>query len=120
VSDGAAGSTAEVLLSGRTTHRVKSWPENFAAVVAGRKTFEIRRDDRSPPYQCGDLIRLQEWAPPDRPDVREPGYTGASILMLIGLVSRGPCCPENWCAFELIPVETALRVGAAILARPQR
>ena len=108
--------SVEALIFGsRTTHRVKSWPENFSAVVAGRKTFEIRRDDRSPPYQCGDLILLQEWVPPDRPEVSEPGFSRRQALFMIGRVDRGPCCPDGWCAFELISTETALRVGAAIL-----
>lgn len=110
------------ILSGRTNHKVKSWPEHFAAVVSGRQTFEIRRDDRSPPYQTGDLVTLQEWITPDRvddPARADAGYTGRQIMFLIGHVSRGPCVPHLWCGFELIPIETALRVGAAILKRQQ-
>ena len=32
-------SVEATLFTNRTTHRVKSWPENFAAVIAGRKTW---------------------------------------------------------------------------------
>lgn len=109
------------LITGRHTHRVKSWPDNFAAVVAGRKTFEIRRDDRAPPYTCGDLIELQEWRPPSEGEP-EPsqvyGFTGRRSLHLIGYVSRGPTVAPGWCAFELINIEAALRVMAAILKQP--
>lgn len=44
-----------------TTHELKCWPEPYRAVVAGRKTYEIRKDDRN--YQVGDLLLLQEWDP---------------------------------------------------------
>jgi Domain of unknown function (DUF3850) len=111
-------SAEAMLFTGRITHRVKSWPENFSSVVAGRKTFEVRRDDRSPPYQCGDLVMLQEWVPPETVDGLErtaAGFTRRQALYLIGYVTRGPCMPEGWCAFEVISTETALRVAAAIL-----
>lgn len=42
-------------------HCLKIWPEHFEEVLAGRKPFEIRRDDRG--YQVGDLLCLQEWDP---------------------------------------------------------
>ena len=111
-------SATDALFTGRHVHLVKSWPENFAAVLAGRKTFELRRDDRAVPYRCGDLIKLQEWVPPDR-EGASPGYTQRSVLFLIGHVSRGECVPTGWCAFELISTETALRVAAAILRAPR-
>jgi len=98
----------------RQTHRVKSHPEHFAAALSGRKTFEIRQDDRSPPYQTGDVVILQEWVAPDHPSGREPGYTGSSVTFLIGYVERSAVVPAGWCGFELIPVELALRVGAAV------
>lgn len=42
-------------------HPVKCWPQHFELVVAGRKPFEIRRNDRD--YWVGDALRLQEWNP---------------------------------------------------------
>ena len=48
-------------------HKLKLWPEYFAAVADGRKTFEIRKNDRD--YQVGDMLLLQEFAP-------DEGFTG--------------------------------------------
>jgi hypothetical protein len=107
------------IFEGRTTHRVKSWPQHFEAAISGRKVFEVRRDDRSPPYQTGDLVLLQEWRPVDEGPEREPGYTKRQALFLIGYVSRGPAMPDGFCAFEIIAPELAMRVGAAVIA-PRR
>lgn len=43
------------------THRLKSWPEHFAALQRGEKDFEIRENDRT--FQVGDLLVLQEFIP---------------------------------------------------------
>lgn len=43
------------------THDLKTWPAYFAAVADGRKTFELRRDDRG--YAVGDTLLLREWEP---------------------------------------------------------
>lgn len=41
------------------THSLKILPQYFAAVLSGRKTFEIRKNDRR--FHEGDLIVLREW-----------------------------------------------------------
>lgn len=43
----------------REPHRLKCWQPYFAEVVSGRKTFEVRRDDRG--YQERDTLVLCEW-----------------------------------------------------------
>lgn len=101
------------------SHAIKSWPDNFRAVVSGRKRFEVRKDDRSPSYQCGDVVTLHEFDPFDEagnlsPDCR--GYTGKKAMYLIGFVSRGPTLPAGWCAFELVSPEEANRVALALRA----
>jgi hypothetical protein len=103
------------LFDGRRNHRIKSWPDSFAAAISGRKPFEVRRDDRSPPYDTGDLVTLQEWRPPSETEA-DPGYTGRSAAFLIGYVERGPHTPVGWCVFELIAPEVANRIGLAVLA----
>lgn len=42
-------------------HDLKTWPEYFAAIWDGRKTFEVRRNDRN--FRAGDVIALHEWEP---------------------------------------------------------
>ena len=37
-------------------HKLKIKPEYYRAVLSGRKTFELRKDDRD--YQEGDLIQF--------------------------------------------------------------
>lgn len=43
------------------THWLKTWPDVFDAVWDGRKTFEVRLNDRN--YQVGDQVRLVKYDP---------------------------------------------------------
>ncbi len=43
------------------THTLKTWPEYYQAIIEGKKTFDIREDDR--PFTVGDFVRLEEWNP---------------------------------------------------------
>lgn len=43
------------------THHLKTWPEFFADLLTGEKTFELRNDDRK--FRIGDQLILQEWDP---------------------------------------------------------
>lgn len=43
------------------THELKCHPHFFAAIAAGKKTFEIRRNDRD--YRVGDMLNLREYDP---------------------------------------------------------
>ena len=47
-----------------TTHEIKCWPKFYQQVIDGRKTFELRRDDRE--YNAGDHLLLREWFPDEQ------------------------------------------------------
>jgi hypothetical protein len=51
-----------------TTHELKVIPPYFDSLVAGTKTFEVRKNDRA--YQKGDVLRLREWHPEHTNSVR--------------------------------------------------
>lgn len=56
-------------------HELKTWPLYFGAVKSGRKTFELRRDDRN--FTVGDELQLREWDP-------ETGrYTGDEVRVVV-------------------------------------
>lgn len=74
-----------------TTHELKSWPAEFTAVLHGKKTFEIRKDDRKPRFEIGDKLVLREFLPGG------PRYTGRTIVAFIGYVERSECLPVGWC-----------------------
>lgn len=67
-------------------HELKIWPEYFKAVREGRKTFEVRVNDRD--FKEGDTVELMEWVPDtiigEKP---YPGmFTGARLKFGIGYV----------------------------------
>lgn len=64
-----------------TFHELKVWPEYFAAMVDGRKSFEVRKNDRD--YRVGDTLLLREYAPgPDK-------YTGHFMTFIVTYMVSG-------------------------------
>jgi ASC-1-like (ASCH) protein len=55
------------------THELKTWPQFFEAIVDGRKTFELRVNDRG--FNAGDQLRLREFKP------ESVFYTGRELLV---------------------------------------
>lgn len=80
-------------------HDLKTWPEFFAQVLTKTKTFEIRRDDRTPEFALGDQLLLREWDPKDE------RFTGRSAIVRVTSILRGevPGLQEGYIAmsFEL-------------------
>jgi hypothetical protein len=42
-------------------HKLKILPQYFQPIRAGKKTFEVRKNDRG--FQAGDEVVLKEWDP---------------------------------------------------------
>lgn len=40
-------------------HELKTYPKYFEEVISGRKTFEVRKNDRK--FCVGDVLLLKEW-----------------------------------------------------------
>lgn len=53
--------TLESVMAQKRTHYLKTWPRFFQDVKAGRKPFEIRKNDRD--FRVGDILMLSEWDP---------------------------------------------------------
>jgi hypothetical protein len=68
-------------------HELKILPAYFEAVIDGRKTFEIRKDDRG--FQSGDTVTLREYDPEYKGYYRhdDDKYTGRTHSATIGYVS---------------------------------
>lgn len=58
----APGSDSQSVHEGHPrVHVVKCWPEPFKDTATGRKSYEIRKDDRK--YAVGDVLLLRKWSP---------------------------------------------------------
>ena len=53
-------------------HELKTWPEFFASLLSGEKTFELRKNDRD--FRIGDQLHLREWSPETKT------YSGREII----------------------------------------
>lgn len=73
-------------------HDLKVLTEYFNALIDGKKTFEIRKDDRN--FEVGDTIELHEWSPDS------DNYSGYSVVFRISYkldgggfgLEKGYCC----------------------------
>ncbi len=87
------------------THRLKTHPEPLEAIIEGRKTFEFRKDDRTPRFEVGDELDLFGW---------DPSYFGGrggdtemGALRRVTYILRGPAygIPEGYCVMSLAELE---------------
>jgi hypothetical protein len=78
-------------------HELKTWPEYFAEVRAGRKAFEIRQNDRG--FAVGDTLILREWDP------ENGGYTGNVEVRRVTYMVQGRWeIPPGVCVMSLAPL----------------
>jgi hypothetical protein len=74
-------------------HVLKIYRQYYQAVIDGRKTFEVRHDDRG--FQAGDTVRLRELIEHD------DSYTGREARADIGYVT-GFSQKEGFVVFSLL------------------
>lgn len=89
------------------THKLKTWTQFFEPVVAGEKTFEVRRNDRG--FNAGDIVRLIEVTGEDGeiPTGRHGETytpTGREVVRRIGYVYAAPPLPPGYVIFSILEV----------------
>lgn len=62
-------------------HELKTWPEFFEEVFMGRKTFEVRKNDRN--FQLHDTLILKEY------NNDEQKYTGRQLARTVIYILNG-------------------------------
>ncbi len=78
------------------THFVKCWPSSFDLVRSGRKSFEVRKNDRD--YKPGDQVVLAEWSP------TTGRTTGEAVTVHIRTIVQGRWgLPADVCVFDWHP-----------------
>lgn len=82
-----------------TIHLLKTDRGVFDDVVSGKKSFEVRKDDRDPRYKTGDVVVLRE----HDPGLPAPGgFTRSRAVRRIGYLLRDEAyLPEGYVVFEL-------------------
>lgn len=90
-------------------HVLKAWPTYFAAVVDGRKRFELRRNDRD--FAVGDVLRLVEWIP----GTSYGNATGRVFRVRVTYLAQGIfCLPPDLCVMSV----EAIDIAPAMLGNP--
>jgi len=97
-----------------TAHELKILPPYFEEVRKGRKTFEIRENDRD--YQTGDTVILQEYDPAVEGLNREGRYTGRVAWFKIGYVTAYRQIP-GYVVFSLLKLDSR-HIKGVLTRRP--
>jgi len=81
------------------THQLKSWPNEFEAVLDGSKTHEFRRNDRN--FKTGDLLDLHEWDPVAN------NHTTRTVIVQVTYINHGMQfgIPRGYCVMSIAKVE---------------
>jgi Domain of unknown function (DUF3850) len=85
-----------------TEHELKIWPRFYEEVESGRKTYELRKDDRD--FQCDDTLVLKEYDP----DTKK--YSGRQVVRRVTSIMRTFAGLEHgFCLMSIAPLEDPLR-----------
>ena len=93
-------------------HDLKIWTCFFDDVAEGRKTCELRRNDRA--FYVGDFLLLREWDPEGL-----GCYTGREVAVVVTHITRPSGVPE----LNLLPaghVALSIRLVPVIVEQPTR
>lgn len=75
-------------------HELKTWPDEYQAVVRGDKRFELRVNDRG--FKVGDVLVLREFGP------YSERYTGSLIRCKVTyILTRGFGLPDGLCIMSI-------------------
>jgi hypothetical protein len=75
-------------------HDLKIWPQFFAAIVTGRKTCEVRKNDRG--YRIGDTLNLREYEP------KRGIYTGQETqVKVVDLIENFDGLKRGYCVMSI-------------------
>lgn len=87
-------------------HELKLLPRYFADVLSGKKTFEIRKNDR--PFSEDDLLALNEY------DADNKYYTGNSCLVYVDyILDDANYCKDGYVVMSIKPC-VVHRVGRPV------
>lgn len=79
-------------------HAIKSWPQFYAELLAGRKLFEVRKNDRD--YRPRDYLLLREYDP------AEYTFTGrSSWWQIVYLTKDHPGIRRGYIVMSIVPVD---------------
>jgi len=100
-----------------TEHELKIWPPFFMDILSGRKTFDVRRNDRS--FKIGDTIVFKEWEPKEHGHQDAPYYTGRKCRMCVNYIlnprpHRDPDCGlvPGYVVLGLTPIDLEQKASA--------
>lgn len=87
-------------------HALKILPSYFEDVVSGKKTFEIRKNDRD--YKVGDLLALNEYTETEE----YIGYTGRHCVVKVDyILDNSAFLAENYIAMSIKPCSVCVNDG---------
>lgn len=83
------------MLSTRNIHQLKIVQPYFDDVVSGKKTFEVRKNDRG--FKLNDVLMLLEYDPSKADNSKSKGLTGQYITARITYILDDPeYCKEEY------------------------
>lgn len=77
------------------THDLKIAPEHFHPVHSGKKTAELRKNDRG--YQVGDLLHLREFS--------DGKYTGSVVMREVTYVTPVDFAAPGYVMLSMVPAK---------------